>query len=145
MRPIHSAGRRHACPFHWQAARPCCHMHYTHHHSYAPRKLPLCINTARAADIWGQKISQVSPALVAPCISSIMSLSPHVGAQQPCMCLPWAIKGKAHNVTRQTNLDSHTQYYTQWSRVLRSGGLNHSKTLVCSRAFIDHLADRQNA
>jgi hypothetical protein len=31
MRPVHSAGRRHACPFHWQVARPCCRMHYTHH------------------------------------------------------------------------------------------------------------------
>src|SRR5690348_8933819 len=50
-----------------------------------------------------QKISQASPALVAPCVSSIMSLGPHVGAQQPCMCLPWAIKGKAHDVTRQVH------------------------------------------
>jgi hypothetical protein len=24
----------------------------SHHHSYVPRKLPLCINTARAVDIW---------------------------------------------------------------------------------------------
>jgi hypothetical protein len=25
--------RRRACPFHWQAVRPCCRMHYTHHDS----------------------------------------------------------------------------------------------------------------
>jgi hypothetical protein len=103
MRPVHSAGRRHACLFHWQAARPCCRMHYTHHRSYVPRKLPLHISTARGADNMDQEISQASPALVAPCISSIMSLGPHVGAQQPCMCLPWAIKGKAHDVTRQVH------------------------------------------
>jgi hypothetical protein len=46
MRPVHVAGRRHACLFRWQAERPCYHMHYTHHHSYVPRKLPLCINIA---------------------------------------------------------------------------------------------------
>jgi hypothetical protein len=39
---------------------------------------------------------------------------------------------------------SQAQYNTQWSRVLRSGGLNHSKPL-CALVFIIHLADRQNA
>jgi hypothetical protein len=57
MSPVHSTGRRcaalafnvscplrwqavtrpsrrqRACPFHWQAVRPCCGVHYTHHHS----------------------------------------------------------------------------------------------------------------
>jgi hypothetical protein len=144
MRPVHSTGRRHACLFHWQAARPCCRMRYTHHHSYVPRKLLLCVNTTRAADIWApEDLSGVT------CISCsmyffIMSLGPHVGAQQPCMCLPWAIKGKAHDVTRHAHLDatqtvklidSHTQYNPQWSRVLRFGGPNHSKSSyhpVCS-------------
>jgi hypothetical protein len=40
----------------------------------------------------------------------------------------------------QTQAHSHAHKFiqalklntTQWSRVLRSGGLNHSKTLVCS-------------
>jgi hypothetical protein len=40
--------------------------------------------------------------------------------------------------------DSQAQYNTQWSRVLRFGGLNHSKPL-CVLVFIVHLADRQNA
>jgi hypothetical protein len=51
----------------------------------------------------------------------------------------------------QMDLDSHThlhalksQYNTQWSRVLRYSGLNHSKPL-CVLVFIDHLVDRQNA
>jgi hypothetical protein len=42
-----------------------------------------------------------------------MLLGPHVGAQHPCMCLPLAIKGKAHNITRQTNLDAQTLNTTQ--------------------------------
>jgi hypothetical protein len=25
--------RRRACPFHWQAVRPCCRVHYAHHYS----------------------------------------------------------------------------------------------------------------
>jgi hypothetical protein len=28
--PFH---RRRACPFHWQAVRPCCRVHYAHHYS----------------------------------------------------------------------------------------------------------------
>jgi hypothetical protein len=44
-------------------------------------------------------------ALVAPSITSVMSLGPHVGAQHPCTCPPSAIKGEARNVTTQAHLD----------------------------------------
>jgi hypothetical protein len=38
QRPTHSAGdRRRACPFHWQAARPYCRVHYTHHYSHVTK------------------------------------------------------------------------------------------------------------
>jgi hypothetical protein len=46
---------------------------------------------------------------------------------------PSAIKGEACDVTKDPGSDS--QYITQWSRVLRPGGPNHSKpscALVCS-------------
>jgi hypothetical protein len=69
-------------------------------------------------------------------IPSVLPLGPHVGAQHPCTCPPSAIKGETHNVTTQTHLDPaqahkfiQAQYITQWSRVLRSGGPNHSKSL----------------
>jgi hypothetical protein len=47
---------------------------------------------------------------------------------------PLAIKGEACNVTRQTQLRLSIlklpqQSNTQWSRVLRFGGPNHSKLL----------------
>jgi hypothetical protein len=48
---------------------------------------------------------------------------------------PSAIKGEACDVTHrltQTLTSSYklsSKYITQWSRVLRSGGLNHSKSL----------------
>ena len=74
-----------------------------------------------------------------------MSLGPHVGAQYLCACPPLAIKGEVYDVTRQIQSQGHSdthkfiqalkQYITQWSRVLRSGGPNHSKpscALVCS-------------
>jgi hypothetical protein len=43
----------------------------------------------------------------------------------------------------QVHTSSQAQYITQWSRVLHSGGLNHSKPLSVL-VFIDHLVDRQN-
>jgi hypothetical protein len=104
MRPVHSAGRRHA------HAAACTILIITRANRGSYRCVPTLrgLRTSRR-----QKISQVSPALVAPCISSIVSLGPHVGAQQPCMCPPWAIKGRAHDVTRHTNLDSQTHKFIQ--------------------------------
>jgi hypothetical protein len=155
-RPIHSAGRQR--PVHPTGGMPVRSIGRLHAHTAActtpiitrtlPRKLLLHVNTARAVDNMGLEIAQTSPAIVALDIPSIMFLGPHVGARHPCMCLPWAIKGKAHDVTRQvtqTHLDprevlqalEHQQYHTQWSRVLCSGGPNHSKSL-CSRVFL-HL------
>jgi hypothetical protein len=56
------------------------------------------------------------------CIPSVLPLGPYVGAQHPCTCPPWAIKGRAHGATRQTHLDptqaqahldSHTHKFIQ--------------------------------
>jgi hypothetical protein len=66
---------------------------------------------------------------------------------------PLAIKGEARNVTQtdslrlshsQVNTGSQAQYNTQWSRVLRSGGPNHSKPL-CVLVFFPFPPNRQNA
>jgi hypothetical protein len=91
--------------------------------------------------------------LVAPSITSVMSLGPHVGAQHPCMCPPFSYKRggtQRYNSSTlrpssgsQVHTSSQTQYITQWSRVLRSGGPNHSKSL-CVLVFVLRLADRQN-
>jgi hypothetical protein len=53
-------------------------------------------------------------------------------------------KSSLRHSDSQVHTSSQAQYSTQWSRVLRSGGLNHSKPL-CVLVFIVHLADRQNA
>jgi hypothetical protein len=55
--------------------------------------------------LWRSEFTLALQALVA---SFHLSLGPHVGAQYPCMCPPWAIKGSAHGVTRQANSDPHT-------------------------------------
>jgi hypothetical protein len=44
----------------------------------------------------------------------------------------------------QVHTSSQTQYITQWSRVLRSGGPNHSKSL-CVLVFFPLPPNRQNA
>jgi hypothetical protein len=72
---------------------------------------------------------------LAPTAIFFISLGPHVGAQCLCACPPLAIKGEACDVTSQIQSKTHKliqaykQYITQWSRVLRSGGSNHSKPL----------------
>jgi hypothetical protein len=85
----------------------------------------------------GTRRSPQQQTFVAPCAVFAMSLGPYVGAQYLCACPPSAIKGEACSVTRGPILDSQAlkQYITQWSRVLRSGGPNHSKpsrALLCS-------------
>jgi hypothetical protein len=64
-----------------------------------PGRLPLHANAAQIVDIMAQG-DCTRPALVAPRITTVMSLGPHVGAQHPCACPPSAIKGEARNVTR---------------------------------------------
>jgi hypothetical protein len=151
--------RRRARPLRWQAVRPCCSIHYAHHHTYVATEASVAHRYYAGCGYQGARRMHWRPALVVPSITSVMSLGPHVGAQHPCTCPPSAIKGEARNVTTQAHLDSDTlrrssgsqvhtssqaQYITQWSMVLRSGGPNHSKPL-CVLVFVHWLADRQNA
>jgi hypothetical protein len=84
--------------------------------------------------------------IVAPSTIFVKPLGPHVGAQYLCAC-PFGYKrggmrryktGSHTPNLRQTLISSYKlpkQYITQWSRVLRSGGLNHSKPL-CVLVFV---------
>jgi hypothetical protein len=72
---------------------------------------------------------------IVPSVIFSMSLGPHVGAQCLCACPPSAIKGEVCDVIGDPEPISDSQYITQWSRVLRPGGPNHSKPScapVCS-------------
>jgi hypothetical protein len=148
--------RRRARPLRWQAVCPCCGIHSAHHHSYVAREASAARQCYTDHGYQSARRLQWRRALVAPSITSVISLGPHVGAQHPYTCPHLAIKGEARNVTRQAHSDSlrlsdsqvHTssqaQYVTQWSRVLRFGGPNHSKSL-CVLVFVHRLVDRQNA
>jgi hypothetical protein len=80
-----------------------------------------------------------------------ISLGPHVGAQSLCACPPSVMKGEACDVTHTRNLrlakliQALEQYNSQWSRVLRSGGPNHSKPLRVLEFFSLTSTIKQNA
>jgi hypothetical protein len=67
------------------------------------------------------------------------------------LCMPpSAIKGEASDITHTISghtIDSqaHKQYISQWSRVLRSGGPNHSKSLCVLEFFPFIPTIKQNA
>jgi hypothetical protein len=84
----------------------------------------------------------------------------HMSGLSTLVCAPLSYKrgGMQHykGDTLRLNLGTHThsnsqvhtssqaQYITQWSRVLRSGGPNHSKSL-CVLVFFPFPPNRQNA
>ena len=139
--------RRRARPLRWRIVHPCCGIHCAYHHSYVASEASAARQYYMRCGYQGARRLHWRLALVAPSITSVMSLGPHVGAQHPCTCPPLAIKGEARNITRQAqkstlrpssgsqvHASSQAQYITQWSRVLRSSGPNHSKSL-CVLAF----------
>jgi hypothetical protein len=100
MYPVHSTGRWRICPFRWQAVRPCYGVHCAHHHSCVAREASAARQCYTDHRYEGTRRLHWRPTLVAPSITSVMSLGPHVEAQHPCTCPPLAIKGEARNVTR---------------------------------------------
>jgi hypothetical protein len=81
-----------------------------------------------------------------------MSLGPHVGAQGLFVHAPLDYKGggtrrytHTHNLTLAKLIQALEQYNSQRSRVLRSGGLNHSKPLRVLEFFFLTSTIKQNA
>jgi hypothetical protein len=75
---------------------------------------------------------EITLALQAVVPSFHLSLGPHVGTQNSCTFPPLNYKREGALRLIQTQViqdttQAHEQYNTQWSRVLRSGGPNHSK------------------
>jgi hypothetical protein len=137
--------RRRAYPFHWQAVRPCCRVHYAHHYSSVTKEAAANISTPR--DCSGVL------ALVTSIMYSLRFVPGPICRGLASLYVP-SLSYKREGTrrykadpTQTLKLSSSLKLNTthrQWSRVLRSGGLNHSKS-SCSLVFIDHLADRQNA
>jgi hypothetical protein len=149
---VHSIGRRHV---HTTA---CATLIMTR---ALPRKQPRHINTVWTTDIMalGDRPGDTG-------ISYFLPFCPwaHMSGLNILVCAPLSYKRedtrryKAHslrpNSSSQLHLDSdshslihsssQTQYNRQWSRVLRYGGLYHSKPL-CVLVFVPNPLSRQNA
>jgi hypothetical protein len=140
MRPVHSADRRQ--PVHSVGGVP---VHFTgrqYAHAAActaliitralPRKQPQHINTAGTMDIMAPgDCSGVLTLVTSIMYSLCFAPGPTCrGSTSLCYKREGTRRYKGHSL-RHSDSQVHTssQYYTQWSRVLRSGGLNHSKPL----------------
>jgi hypothetical protein len=147
MCPIHSTGRRRpghpagGVPVysHWLTVRLCCHMRSTHHDSRVTEddaaRYQYCMHYgyygARRSP-WGASSSSFLPFVLGPTCQGLVSLYvPPLNYKREGTLRDRFIQTQAILDTTQ----AHEQYNTQWSRVLRSGGPNHSKplhVLVCS-------------
>jgi hypothetical protein len=139
--------RRRACPVHRQTVRPCCKVHCVHHH--------LCI--AREASPARQYYADHGYQGTRRLLQQLQVLHPlyswaHMSGLSTLVRAPLSYKrGGMHCYTgtekkstlrpssgSQVHTSSQAQYITQWSRVLCSGGPNHSKPLRVLE-FIVHL------
>jgi hypothetical protein len=126
-------------------------VHCVHHHIYVAREASPARQYNADHGCQGARRLLQQRILVAPSITSIMFLGPHVGAQHLCTC-PFSYKrgGTQRNRLKltQAHLDMHkfiqAQYITQWSRVLRSGGPNHSKSLCVLMSSPFFPTNKQN-
>jgi hypothetical protein len=99
---------------------------------------------------WRPEIAQALLALVTPIMYSFCYAPGPTSRGSASLYVPplsYKREGtQCYKTDPRTDTQAHRLNTThrQWSRVLRSGGLNHSKS-SCSLVFINHLADRQNA
>jgi hypothetical protein len=134
--PVYSTSKWYAC------AAACTALIITH---ALPRTLPLDINTVYTTDIMtlGDHPdvgggSSFLPFVLGPTCRGLVSLYvPPLNYKRE-----GTLRYKTHSLRHsdsQVHTSSQAQYSTQWSRVLRSGGPNHSKPLRVL-VFIVHLA-----
>jgi hypothetical protein len=114
-----------------------------------PRALQQDINTERTTDIMVYKdyMGMASSSSILPFVPGSMCRGPEPLCMPPLNYKRGGIR-REHTQTQviqaYTQLKLSKQYNTQWSRVLRSGGLNHSKSLRVL-VFIPQIFNRQNA
>jgi hypothetical protein len=144
--------RRRACPIHWQAVRLCCGVHYAHHRSRVIEEAARDINTICTIDIMAPEDCPDVAGYFYSVFPPFCSWA-HMSGLSTLVRAPLSYKRegtrryKASSLRHsdsQVHTSSQAKYNTQWSRVLRSGGPNHSKPLSVL-VFIFHLASRQNA
>jgi hypothetical protein len=151
LHPIHSVGRRRqghpADGAHVQTVVeivcPCCTVHCTHP---LYEKLPLRTETTQISGVrvHGDYTGMASKSSILPFVPR-----PTCWGSEPLYMPPLNYKrgGMRREHSRTQVIQAYTQleqYNTQWSRVLRSGGLNHSKPLRVL-VFIPPISNKQNA
>jgi hypothetical protein len=144
--PFH---RRHACPFHWQATRPYCRVHYAHHYSYVTKEASVAYQYCACCGQHGPRDCTDVTCISYSRYSFHYVPGPTCRGSASLYVPPLSYKredtqrykaGSQHPQTHTGSPDlgaqalRHIQYNTQWSRVLRFGGLNHSK-LLCALMF----------
>jgi hypothetical protein len=133
-----------ACPVHCQTVRPCCKVHCGHHHlcvareAYPARQYHVdrgCQGTKRLL----QQLQVLHPLYSWAHMSGLSTL-----VRAPLSYkrggMTWGHLDTLRSSSGSPVLTSfQAQYITQWSRVLRSCGPNHSKPL-CVLVFTHRLA-----
>jgi hypothetical protein len=127
--------RRRACPVHCQTVRPCCKVHCVHHHLCIARGASParqyhadrgCQGTRRLL----QQLQVLHPLYFWARISGLSTLvHTPLSYKRGGMQRYKGEKKNSHLDLAQAHKFKQAQYITQWSRVLRSGGPNHSKLL----------------
>jgi hypothetical protein len=125
--------RRRTCPVHYQTVRPCRTAHCAHHPLY--EKLPLHADTTQISDVRAQEDCSSSEHLWLQVLHLLCSWA-HMSGLSTFVYAPLSYK-KGRHATLQHKLTwtelrlsilmLPRQSNIQWSRVLRFGGLNHSK------------------
>jgi hypothetical protein len=164
MRPVHSAVRRRpvhstskqcaasafneTCPCRWQAARPYDHVHCAHHLSYVARQASSARQCCADRGYQGARRLHWGTSISCSGYSIHYVPRPTCRGSAPLYVPPLSYKREGtqryntHSLRlldSQVHTSSQAQYSTQWSRVLRSSGPNHSK-LLCVLVLIVHLA-----
>jgi hypothetical protein len=125
-----SSSRRRACWVCWRIVRPC---QATHCVIPSTRSFPCTPKIHRSRTTGHKGIAPVANIFSSKCYILYVSGPTCQGSALLCMPPFCNKRGGMRRYKTDPSLDS--QYITQWSRVLRPGGPNHSKpscALVCS-------------
>jgi hypothetical protein len=129
-----SSSKRRACWVCWRTVRLCQAAHYV---TPSTRSFP-CTPKIRRSRTTGHKGIAPAANIYSPKYYILYVPRPTCWGSVPLCMPPFSYKRRGMR-RYKSDPSSHSQYITQWSRVLRPGGPNHSKpscALVCSSTIL---------
>jgi hypothetical protein len=132
-----SSSRRRACWVYWQTVRLCRAARYTH--LLFRKKLTLYAKDTQISGVKEEKI--VSTTDIRGSKHYILYVPGRTCRGPVPLCMPpfsykrGGMRRYTHAISDSLAHTSSQQYISQWSRVLRSGGPNHSKPLCVPEFF----------